>query len=148
MAKVHFLIDEAASLGANMGCIEDAIDKYRGYGIRLQLYYQSPAQLKKCFPNGQDQTLLANCSQVYFGINDSSAEAVSQRLGDQTVIVESGGQGSSHSNQSSQGSSSQQSTGWSNSRNANWSQIARRLLKPEELLAMNERIAVTFVPGM
>ena len=43
--KVHFILDEAASLG-HMDALDDAVDKYRGYGVRLQLYYQilRPAQ--------------------------------------------------------------------------------------------------------
>jgi len=147
VARVNVILDEAASLGPNMGCIEDAIDKYRGYGIRLQLYYQSPSQLKKCFPKDQDQTVLANVTQVYFGINDTSAEYVSNRLGDQTVVVDSGGTSSGYSSQSS-GGGAQKSSTESTNRNRNWNQMARRLLKPEEILAMSERIAITFVPGM
>lgn len=68
--KVHFILDEAASLGP-METINDAIDKYRGYGIRLQLYFQSMGQLKKNFPEGHEQTLLSNATQVYFGVNDN-----------------------------------------------------------------------------
>ena len=67
--RVHFVLDEAASLG-HMEALDDAVDKYRGYGLRLQFYYQSLGQLKKCFPDGQDQTLLSNVTQVFFGIND------------------------------------------------------------------------------
>ena len=44
--NVHFILDEAASLG-HLEAIEDAVDKYRGYGVRLQFYYQSLGQLKK-----------------------------------------------------------------------------------------------------
>lgn len=146
MANVNFVLDEAASLGANMGCIEDAIDKYRGYGIRLQLYYQSAAQLKKCFPNEQDQTVLANVTQIFFAVNDTaSAEYVSNRLGEGTIVVESGGTGTSRQ------SSENQSMGhasYTTSTNRNRSEIARRLMKPEEILALNERIAITFVPGL
>ena len=44
--------------------------------------YQSLGQLKKCFPDGQDQTLLSNTTQVFFGVNDQqTAEYVSARLG-------------------------------------------------------------------
>ena len=46
---VHFVLDEAATLG-HMDAIDDAVDKYRGYGVRLQFYFQSLAQLRKCFP--------------------------------------------------------------------------------------------------
>jgi len=31
---VHFVLDEAASLG-RMDALDDAVDKYRGYGVRL-----------------------------------------------------------------------------------------------------------------
>ena len=147
MANVNVILDEAASLGPNMGCLEDAIDKYRGYGIRLQLYYQSPAQLKRCFKDEQDQTVMANVTQVFFGVNDTSAEYISNRLGDQTIIVDSGGSGTGYSSQSSHSSAQNSSTNSTN-RSRNWSQMARRLLKPEEILAMSERIAITFVPGM
>jgi type IV secretion system protein VirD4 len=89
--KVHFILDEAASLG-HMEALDDAVDKYRGYGVRLQFYFQSLGQLKASFPNGQDQTLLANTTQVYFGVNDhETAEYVSNRLGEATIIVVSGG---------------------------------------------------------
>ena len=88
---VHFVLDEAATLG-HMDAIDDAVDKYRGYGVRLQFYFQSLAQLRKCFPNGQDQNLLSNCSQVYFAVNDrDTAQYVSDRLGEETIVVESGG---------------------------------------------------------
>ena len=143
MAKVHFILDEAASLG-HMDCIDDAIDKYRGFGVRLQLYYQSLAQLKKCFPNGQDQTVLANATQVFFSVNDETAEYVSRRVGDATILVESGGTGSGSSHQTSRDTS----YGHSTNSSQNWSQAGRRLLKSEEVYALDPRIAVTFVPGL
>src|SRR5690606_27097951 len=98
-----FILDEAASLG-RMECIEDAIDKYRGYGVRLQFYYQSPGQLKKCFPEDEGRTLLSNTTQVYFAVNDNhTAEYVSARVGEGTIVVSSGG------------TSSGSSTNWSSS---------------------------------
>lgn len=142
MANVNLILDESASV-LPMECIDDAIDKYRGYGVRLFLYFQSPAQLKKCFPNGQDQTVLANCSQVFFAMNDESADYVSRRLGEETIVVESGGTGSSYSTQAS---SSQSSS--AHSTNRNWSQMGRRLLRFEELFTLGERSAITFVPGL
>lgn len=148
MANVNFLIDEAVSLGPNMTCVEDAIDKLRAYQVRLQLYYQAPAQLKKCFSNGQDVTVLANATQVFVATNSlDAAEAISSRLGDSTLIVESGGTGSGYSTQMSGGRSPESTTTSSNS-NRNWRPHGRRLLKPEEILALDPRIAITFVPGM
>jgi type IV secretion system protein VirD4 len=58
-----------ASIGT-LDAIDDAVDKYRAYGIRLLFAFQSLGQLKRCFPNGQEQTLLSNTTQVFFGVND------------------------------------------------------------------------------
>lgn len=146
MKLVHFVLDEAASLG-HLESLDDAIDKYRGYGVRLQLYYQSLGQLKKCWPEGGDQTLLSNTSQVFFGVNDpQTAEYVSARLGDETIIVASGGTSSGTSRQG--GDSGQRSSSYSSNQNDNWSQQARRLLKPEEVMALPERTAISFMPGV
>ena len=89
--KVHFILDEAASCG-HLDCLDEALVIGRGFGLRVQWYFQSLGQLKQCFPEGQDVTLLSNTTQVYFGVNDySTAEHVSARLGDETVVIESGG---------------------------------------------------------
>ena len=101
MSNVTFVLDEAASLG-RMDALDDAVDKYRGYGVRLQFYFQSVSQLKKCFPDGQEQTLLSNVSQVFFSVNDlPTAEYVSNRLGESTIVVGSGGTSTGTSQQMS-----------------------------------------------
>ncbi len=144
--KVHFVLDEAASLG-HMEALDDAVDKYRGYGVRLQFYYQSLGQLKKCWPDGADQTLLSNTSQVYFGVNDlATAEHVSGRLGEETVIVESGGTSRGTSSQTSR-NGTETSVGRSRNSNDNWQQQAHKLLKPDEVMALSSRTAITFTPG-
>lgn len=144
--KVHFVLDEAASLG-HMDALDDAVDKFRGYGVRLQLYYQSLGQLKKCWPEGQDQTLLSNVTQVFFGVNDQqTADYVSARLGEETIIVESGGTSSGTTRQSSQQGGG--STSYSTNTSDNWQQHGRKLLKPEEVTALPERVAITFAPGI
>jgi type IV secretion system protein VirD4 len=143
--KVHFICDEAASLG-HMNALDDAVDKYRGYGIRLQLYYQSLGQLKKCWPEGADQTLLGNVTQVYFGCNDNeTAKYISDRLGEETILVNDWGESESRSYQASQQGNGNSS--FSRSWNHNTKQVGRRLLKPEEVTALDERIAITFAPG-
>lgn len=143
--KVHFVLDEAASLG-HMEALDDAVDKYRGYGVRLQFYYQSVSQLRKSFPDGQDQTLLSNVSQVFFGTNDlPTAEYVSNRLGEETIVVRSGGTSTGHSRQGSAQGTSYTS---SSNENDNWSQQGRKLLKPDEILSLSDRIVITFTPGV
>jgi type IV secretion system protein VirD4 len=144
--KVHYVIDEAASLGP-MDSIIDAVTISRGYGARVQLYYQSLGQLKKCFPDGQDQTLLSNVSQVFFGVNDlATAEYVSNRLGEETIVIDSGGTSSGTSHQSSR--QGEGSYSYSTNTNQNWQQLGRKLLKPEEVLGLDPRVAITFAPGV
>ena len=143
--KVNFVLDEAASLG-RMEAIDDAIDKYRGYGIRLFLYYQSLGQLKKCFPDDQGQTLLSNTTQVFFGVNDQPTEDyVSSRIGEQTIAIGSGGSSTGGSS-SSDGKSGTTSTSSSWNRSDNWQQHGRKLLKPEEVSGLSPRIAITLSP--
>jgi type IV secretion system protein VirD4 len=144
MAKVNLILDEAANLGP-MRTIDEVMSLYRGYGIRAQFYYQSLAQLKKCFPNGQDQTVLANVTQVFFAVNDTSAEYISNRLGEKTIVVDSGSTSSGYSSPSGIGAHGHSTSSSNSSRN--WSQMGRKLLKPEEVLSMDERLAVTFVAG-
>jgi type IV secretion system protein VirD4 len=140
-------LDEAASLG-HLDCLDDAVDKYRAYGVRLQFFYQSLGQLKKCWPEGGDQTLLANCTQTYFGVQDlATAEYVSNRLGDSTIIVESGGTSTGRSRQIPDYGGNA-STSYSVNSSTNWQQHGRKLLKPEEVLALDERTAITFTQGI
>jgi type IV secretion system protein VirD4 len=143
--KVHFVLDEAASLG-HMDALDDAVDKFRGYGVRCQFYYQSIGQLKKCWPEGQDQTLLSNVTQVFFGVYDQqTAEYISNRLGESTIIIDSGGSSSGTSCQSSKG---EHSYSYSSNSNESWQRHGRRLLRPEEVTALDPRIAITFTPGV
>jgi type IV secretion system protein VirD4 len=152
LGKVHFIMDEAAlALDGGMGCVTSALNIGRGSDIRFQFYFQSAGQLLKCFPQGQGQTLRANTTQIYFGVNDNeTAEEVSKRLGDWTAIVEEGG--SSTSWQKSYSGSTRDSDGrgfsQSGGSNQSWKQIARRLLQPSEIMALNPRAAITLVAGM
>ena len=143
--KVHFVLDEAASLG-HMEALDDAVDKYRAYGVRLVFIIQSFGQLKKCFRKGKTK-LLSNVSQVFVGVNDlPTAEYVSNRLGEETIVFASGGTSTGTSRRSS--ANGQGSFSTSSNQNDNWSQHARKLLKPEEVLAVRLRTAITFTPGV
>jgi type IV secretion system protein VirD4 len=147
---VNFMLDEAASLGP-LDCIEDLLDKYRGYGCRAQFYYQSAGQLAKCWTKDKGQTLLSNTSKIFFGVADmDTANLVSSMLGKETIIVESGGSNRGRS----RGTSTSTGTSFSDGVNANhstgssenWAQAPRELLKPEEVLTLPPRAAITF-PG-
>ncbi len=149
-SKVHFVLDEAAMLGP-MKCIDDALDKYRAYGVRLLFFYQSIGQLKKCFKEGQDQTLLSNCTQIYFGANDlETSEMVSKRIGEATIVVKSGSSSRGGSKQYPHLMTAQNlgSSGTSWNESSSWQQVGRSLQKPEEVMQLPERVAITFTPGV
>jgi type IV secretion system protein VirD4 len=142
--QVDFLLDEASSLGS-MNSLNDAVDKYRAYGVRLVFFYQAMGQLFKSWPDDHGQTLLSNTTQIFFGVNDpQTAEYVSGRLGEETIAVSSGGEGWGDSRTYAE----TQSYGTSRNGNANWQLSGRKLLKPEEVAALSPRIAVTFAPGV
>jgi type IV secretion system protein VirD4 len=150
--RVHYILDEAAALG-HMQQLDDAVDKYAGYGVRLQFYYQSLGQLKRCWPSDQGQTLLSNTTKIFFGTNDfQTAEFLSKSLGNETIIIESGGRTSGTSQQtgSSSGGSYSQSTSTTTSRggSSNWAQQTRELLKPDEITNLPPRTAITLTPGL
>jgi type IV secretion system protein VirD4 len=147
-SKVHFILDEASALG-QMDQIAEILAIGRAFSIRLQFYYQDCGQLKKCWPDGQDQGLLANTTQIFFGVNDQqTAEYVSARLGEETIVVSSGGTSRGGSRSASEGGQYSVNAGTSWNENANWAQQARKLLKPEEVAALSPRMAITFCPGM
>ena|SRR5579872_3256293 len=147
-SKINFICDEAGSSLGKMPQLSTALTVGRSARISLQLYYQDLGQLKKCWPDGADQTLLANVTQVFFGVNDpQTAEFVSGRLGDETIVVNSGGSNGGQSVQCASGSSpgsTSNSSGW----NSGWQPQARRLLKPEEIIALPARTAICLAPGL
>lgn len=76
-----------------------------------------------------------------------TAQYISERLGDQTIVVDSGGTSNGWSHQTPEGGGMGSSTRSSN-RNYNWQQQARRLLTPAEVMALSPRVAITFTPGV
>jgi type IV secretion system protein VirD4 len=146
--NVQFVLDEMPVLG-HMPAIDDALGIGRAYRVRLQLYFQSVGQLRQCFPDGREQTLFSNTSQIFFAVNDhATAEHVSNRLGEHTIIVESGGTSRAYTRQWNDGMHSSHGGSDSATGNTNWQQQARKLLKPEEVIALPPRAAITFTPGV
>jgi type IV secretion system protein VirD4 len=144
---IHVIVDDAASLG-HMEALDDALDKYRAYGIRLTLVYQSLGQLKTCWPNGNDATVMGNTTNVFFGISDNAtADYISTRMGEHTILVNSGGRNTSYS-RSESFSGSNNSVSRSVSSSDNWQAQGRRLMKSEEIMALDQRECITLAPGL
>ena len=75
-----------------------------------------------------------------------TAEYVSNRLGEETIVVRSGGTSTGKSWQSR--ITAMAATSSSSNASDNWQQHGRKLLKPEEILMLSDRIAITFTPGV
>jgi type IV secretory pathway TraG/TraD family ATPase VirD4 len=143
--EVTLILDEAASLGPDMPAIETVLQIGRKFGIRGHFYYQSRGNLAKCWPKDGGQTLLSNVTQIYTAPNDTETAAdIEKRLGEFTTLVQSESSGTSISTQGGQHPS--QTKSFNSGRQTN--QIGRKLMKLEEILTMDERVALVFVQGM
>ena len=141
---VLFLLDEAGHIGRNLRVLEEAVTLLRGMGVRLWFFFQSVGQVAECFGDRAGIFLDNIDTQQFFGINAyESAEMVSKRLGDSTITNVSYQRGVSNSYSSGQGTN-----GSSSSKSVNesfsYSEMARRVLKPEEVLRMPEDMAIVF----
>jgi type IV secretion system protein VirD4 len=126
--RILFLLDEVARLGY-MGILETARDTGRKYGLNLCLLYQSLGQLTQTWgQQGRQAWFDSACLRIFSHIQDyGAADFISKACGEFTAVGDSvtEGTGSSagwdRSTSSSHHSTSQQ-------------QVARRLIKPEEVL--------------
>jgi type IV secretion system protein VirD4 len=141
--KVLWFLEEFAHIGS-MPAIEEAVTLKRGRGMRLWFIFQDTNQLKTCFGD-KAATILGNIgTQQYFGINSyETAEEISKRIGDMTQPIESENDTTGDSRPTG-GGAHQQSGSRSSSRSVTRSEIARRLLKPEEILTMDKNVCIIF----
>ncbi len=140
---VLFLLDEAGHLG-HIQALEDAVTMLRGMGVRLWFFFQSVGQLSKCFGERASVFLDNIDTQQFFGINAiDSADLISRRLGDATITTESFQEGTSYS-RSTEGNGQPQTGSHSTSSTTSYSEMARRLLKPEEVIRLPEDMVVIF----
>ncbi|MFL5241525.1 MAG: type IV secretory system conjugative DNA transfer family protein [Gemmataceae bacterium] len=142
-----FLLDEASALGS-LPAIEEAMVRGRSAGVRLLLAYQSDSQIRAAFKD-KPTLLYDNCStQIYLGAASSyeTAERLSKSIGEWTQVVESYSENQSYSSQS--GGNSQ--GGGQNSRGTtlSYSVTGRALLRPEEILTLDNDCLLVLNRGM
>jgi type IV secretion system protein VirD4 len=139
---VLFLVDECAHIG-KMQALEDAITLLRGAGIRMWLFFQSIEQVKKCFGDNAGTVLDNLATQQYFSINSyETAEAISKRIGDETIVIRTEGDNSGIS--APIGGDGKNPGSRNSGSNTNTSEAARRCFKPEEILVLPEHTAIVF----
>lgn len=140
-----FLLDEASALGS-LPALEEAMVRGRSAGVRLLLAYQSDSQVTSAF-KGKPSLLYDNCStQIYLGAASSfeTAERLSKSLGEWTQVVEQYGENQSYS----WSGSSQQGGQGSRGSSLNLSETGRALLRPEELLTLDNDFMIVLQRGM
>jgi type IV secretion system protein VirD4 len=144
--EVLFLLDEASALGS-LPALEEALVRGRSAGVRLLLAYQSDSQVRAAFKD-KPTLLYDNCStQVYLGAASSyeSAERLSKSIGDWTQTVESYGQNESYS---WSGGASEHGGQASRGSTLNYSETGRALLRPEEILTLDNDCVIVLQRGM
>jgi type IV secretion system protein VirD4 len=146
-AETLLLIDEASALGS-LAALEEALVRGRSAGIRLVLVYQSDSQIQTAFKN-KPTLLYDNCtSQIYLGASSvESAERISRALGDWTQLLE--GYNENHSRSWSEGGYREgQGQQVSTARSYNYTVNGRALLRPDEILRLNDNFLIAFLRGM
>jgi type IV secretion system protein VirD4 len=142
--KILFLLDEAGHLG-HMQILEDAVTLMRGYGIRLLFCFQSIGQVSEAFGERASRFLDNIGTQLYMGVNAyESAEAISKRSGDATLLVQSLNDAKSFSRPSGGFSKDAQHGSVSDSRSLNYAEMGRPLFRPDEVLRLSEEVGLLF----
>lgn len=126
--RILFLLDEVARLGY-MGILETARDTGRKYGINLCLLYQSLGQLSQNWGHpGRQAWFDAAYLRLFSHIQDyEAADFLSKACGEFTALGDSFTTGTGSSSGSDYRSRSRHSS-------TSQQQLARRLIKPEEIL--------------
>ena len=139
---VLFIIDEAAHLG-KMQALQDALTLMRGYGIRIWLFFQSLDQLKVTYGENAGVMLDNLGTQQYFGINSfSTADDLSKRIGDATILLESINRNRSSSRPSNPMAPDGGTV--STGQGVNVAEQGRRVIRPEEILVLPDSVSLTF----
>jgi type IV secretion system protein VirD4 len=115
----------------------------RGMGIRLWLFFQSLDQLNKCFGDNAGTVLDNLATQQYFSTNSyETAEAISKRIGDETIVIRT--EGDNRGISTNMGGDGKNPGSRNSGSNTSYSEAVRRVLKPEEILVLPENTALIF----
>jgi type IV secretion system protein VirD4 len=131
---VLFMLDEFAQLG-HLGPIEDAFGLVRGYGVQLWPILQDLNQLKELYKE-RWETFVANAGIVQsFAPNDlTTAEWMSRRAGETTVVAAAFNQGVGGGREGGEG--------------MNYQQTKRPLFLPQELMDLPEGAGLIWRAGI
>jgi type IV secretion system protein VirD4 len=139
---VLFILDEAAHMG-RVEIIERAVTLLRGAGIRIWFVFQSLGQLKEVYGDKADVMLDNIGTQQYMAVSHyDTAEAISKRIGERTLGIKT--LNLSFSKSRSFGVKADEPGSYSVSSSTNYSDMSRRLIRPEEIMVLDESISLLF----
>ncbi len=132
-----------------MESLETAVELYRGWGLRLFFFFQSRAQVNKCFGPEAADTFLDNIdTQITFGQNNaSSAEHLQKRLGTRTIFIENQQSGTSTSRPTGEMPGAEGKGQFSTNSNTTVSETGQPLMRLEDLLQMEGTAIITHRSG-
>jgi type IV secretion system protein VirD4 len=145
--EMLLLLDEAEAL-ESLPALEEMLVRGRSAGAKAVLAYQSDSQIRTAFKD-KPTLVYDNCStQIYLGAASSyeTAERLSKSLGDWTQVVKNVGDNESRSWQ--QGGGSQSGGQMSRGSSQGYSECGRALLRPEEILTLNNDCFIALIRGM
>jgi len=149
--RVHFFLDEAATLGP-MDALYNAVQFGRSFGHRLSFYFQSVTQVERCFPESQAQDFRATTAEVFCGVaNHATAKEVSDWIGSTTVsgaTVQDGWNWGSSNSIDTIGMNGSHGNNSGGSQSTSYSETGRPLIMPEEVLQLPQDQAIVLIPGV
>lgn len=129
---VRFMLDEFVNIG-QIPNFPNRLTTMRKYEISCTIIIQNIGQIKALYEDDWE-TLMGNCSSfVYLGGQEySTAEYVSNALGDTTVVVRN----------------NSRTRGKNGSSQLSYNRSGRKLMFPNEILAMNYRNCIVLIQGI
>jgi type IV secretion system protein VirD4 len=147
--RVRFLLDEAATLGA-MDSLYNAVQFGRSFGLRMMFLFQSTSQVERCFPESQKDDFFATTGCVYASTSDyRTAKDVSDWIGQATVLSRSDQNGRNWGgSRTNDGANPSSTSNWGGNSSTSYNEVARPLLRPEEVLQLPTNLAIVLLPNV
>ena len=146
--RVLFILDEIGNVG-RLPILESAVTVMRGVGVRLWFIFQSEGQVKECFGDKAQTFLDCIATKQYFAIRSyETCESISRQAGDVTVPTTSEQDGTSDSRPTGGGPNGPGPGSFGRSSSLTTSEIARKLMQPNEIRTMPDDMALVFHQNM
>jgi type IV secretion system protein VirD4 len=144
--EVLLLLDECSALGS-LPALEETLVRGRSAGLRAVLVYQSLSQVSDAFKTKPSLISDNTSAQIHMGAPSGyqAAELLSKTLGEWTQVVENYSENESSSSQP--GSPFQSGAQTNYGKSVSYSEAARALRRPEELMTQSNDTVIVLQRG-